>query len=211
MSFLRPTKRTHDNNEFTPLIDGETAYAELLAAIRAAKRFVYIATWGFDPDLEFTRSGSGDPTVREVLLERAKAGLEVKVLVWDFLSAGHSLGTLGDLFRPDLGNFKRELTDAGAKAKKGTALYLTVNPSKPPGRRFTTGSDHQKFWVVDDAGGKPFGFVGGLNLGQHEWDTREHRPGDRRRTSAGINRQGLELQDALKDPVKKYGEKWSRR
>jgi phosphatidylserine/phosphatidylglycerophosphate/cardiolipin synthase-like enzyme len=204
MSFLRPTKRTHERNEWRPIIDGETAYGELLAAMRAAKRFIYIATWEFDPGLELTRTGSADPTVREVLLERARAGIEVKVLVWDILSVGHQLGTLGNLFRPDIGGFKRELIDAGARANKGTGLFLTVNPSRPAGRQFTTGSDHQKFWVIDDAGKHPFGFVGGLNLGQHEWDTREHRAGDRRRTRPGINRQGLELQDALNDPVKQF-------
>ncbi len=204
MSFMRSTKRTHDKNEWRPIIDGADAYSELLTAMRAAKRFIYIATWGFDPGLELTRTVSGDPTVREVLLDRAKAGLEVKILVWDFLSVGHPLGTLGDLFRPDVDGFKRELADAGAKAKKGSGLFLTANPSKPAGRQFTTGSHHQKFWVIDDAGKRPFGFVGGLNLGQHEWDTREHRAGDRRRTSPGINRQGLELQDALNDPVKKF-------
>jgi phosphatidylserine/phosphatidylglycerophosphate/cardiolipin synthase-like enzyme len=201
MSFLRATKRTHANNEFSPIIDGETAYSELLAAMRAAKRFIYIASWGFDPDLELTRSGSGDPTLRELLIERAKAGIEVKVLVWDFLSVAQ-LGTLGDLFRKDLRDFKRELSDAGAKAKKGTALFLTTNPSKPQNRQFTTGSHHQKFWVADGGGKHPFGFVGGLNLEQHEWDTTEHKPADRRRTSPGINRQGLDLQDALKQPLK---------
>lgn len=204
MSFLRPSKRTHDGNELLPLVDGDRTYSELLAAIRAAKRFVYIATWGFDPDLELTRTGSGDPVLREILLERAKAGLEVKVLVWDFLSLGHPLGTLGDLFRPDINAFKRELADAGAKAKKGTSLFLTKNPTRLGNRRFATASDHQKFWVVDEAGKSPMGFLGGLNLSQHEWDTTEHRPGDRRRTSPGINRQGLELQDALKDPVRKF-------
>jgi phosphatidylserine/phosphatidylglycerophosphate/cardiolipin synthase-like enzyme len=204
VSFLRPSKRTHEGNEFRPLIDGEVAYAELAAAIRAAKRFVYIATWGFDPDLEMTRTGSGDPTIRELLLDRARAGLEVKVLVWDFLSIGHPHGTIGNVFRRDIATFRRELADAGAKAKKGSSLFLTANPVRIPGRRFATASDHQKFWVVDEAGKSPMGFVGGLNLGQHEWDTSEHRPGDRRRTSPGINRQGLELQDALKDPIKKH-------
>lgn len=67
MSFLRPSKRTHDGNELLPLVDGDRTYSELLAAIRAAKRFVYIATWGFDPDLELTRTGSGDPVLREIL------------------------------------------------------------------------------------------------------------------------------------------------
>ena len=203
VSFLRPSKRTHEKNEFRPIIDGDAAYGELLAAMRAAKRFIYLATLGFEPDVELTRTGSSDPTLREVLLERARAGLEVKVLAWDFLSIVHPLGTIGDLFRRDVRTFKRELADAGAKAKKGTALFLTKNPVRLPGRRFATGADHQKLWIVDDAGKSPMGFVGGLNLGQHEWDTTEHRVGDRRRTSPGINRQGLELQDALKDPVKK--------
>jgi len=203
VSFLRPSKRTHEKNEFRPIVDGDAAYGELLAAIRAAKRFVYLATLGFEPDVELTRTGSGDPTLREVLLERARDGLEVKVLVWDFLSIVHPLGTIGDFFRRDIRSFKRELADAGAKAKKGTSLFLTKNPVRLPGRRFATGADHQKLWIVDEAGKSPMGFVGGLNLGQHEWDTTEHKPGDRRRTSPGINRQGLELQDALNDPIKR--------
>src|SRR6266511_4400443 len=58
--------------------------------------------------------------------------------------------------------------------------------------------------MIDDAGKRPFGFVKKLNLDQHKWNTREHRAGDRRRTSPSINRQGLELQDALNDPVKKF-------
>src|SRR5262245_56997814 len=135
----------------------------------------------------------------QLALSNGLAGRLMLGIMWQ---VGHPLGTLGDLFRKDLGDFKRRLADAGATAKKGTALFLVANPVKPAGRRFTTGTHHQKFWVADAAGKHPFGFVGGLNLEQHEWDTSEHKPGDKRRTSPGINRQGIELQEALKNPLK---------
>jgi phosphatidylserine/phosphatidylglycerophosphate/cardiolipin synthase-like enzyme len=208
VSYLRVTKRIHDRNEFDPLIDGETAYGELLKAMRAATRFIYIATWSIDPGLELTRTGSNDPTLREVLLEKTKAGLEIKVLSWDFLSVV-TLGTWSALFRPDIGAFIREMAAAGAPHKRGSAFRLTTNPFKPdnpynPNKRpidLATGSHHQKFWLMDDAGKDPVGFVGGLNLLQHEWDTTEHRPNDNRRTAPGINRQGLQLQQAMNNPL----------
>src|SRR5262249_10514054 len=155
-----------------------------------------------DPGLEITRTGSNDPVLGDLLIKRATDGLEIKVRLWDYLSVGPQMGTLGDLFRPDITHFQHELAAAGAKAGKGSGLYLTTNPTRPPRRSFATGSDHQKFWIADEDGGQPVAFVGGINLLQPEWDTSEHKPGDRRRTAPGLNRKGLELQDALKNPLK---------
>ncbi|MCP4257819.1 MAG: hypothetical protein GY774_09875 [Planctomycetes bacterium] len=203
MKYLRPTKRIHKKNQFQPIVDGETAFKELLDAIRNAKRFIYIATWNLEPEMELTRSGSGDPTLGDVLLERAKAGVEVKVLTWDHTAVIYPIGLLGELFRPDIRRFKKKLESVGNKGKSASELRMTVNPSKPRGRRLKTGSDHQKFWQMDEKGKRIVGFLGGLNLGQHEWDTSEHKALDNRRSKPGINRQGLKLQEALKNPIKR--------
>lgn len=216
MAYLRDNKRIHRNNVVEPLIDGEVTFKRLLDHIRQAKSFIYIAVWNFEPGLELTRTGSyspsvfgsgaSDPVLQDELLARAKAGVEIKVLAWNHLSAvlTQSLAPLGELYRADIRQFRAKLRSACTNRKHGCDLLFDVNPHKPSGRRLATGSHHQKFWVMDVKGGDPIGFVGGLNLGQHDWDTPEHLAYDRRRTKPGFNREAIKLQQALKHPVYKY-------
>lgn len=191
MGYLRRTGRTHRGNAFDPLIDGEKAYQELLAGMSAAKKYIYLATWYLDPELELTRASSANPVLRRLLLDKARAGVEVKVLAWNQNIAVGPLGSLFHLFQTDLRAFQQAL--AAANPRSGSALRTPQNRHLPPGRHLRTGSHHQKFWVMDDGEEGAVGFVGGLNLGQHEWDTSEHRVDDPRRTSPGLDRKGAEL------------------
>ncbi len=199
MSYLRRTRRTHADNVFEPLIDGEAAYGALLAALQRARKYIYLVSWYFEPDLELTRAASTNPQLREILLDKARSRIEVKVLAWNQNIAIRPIGSVAVLFQRDLRRFQQELGAVNPRSR--SAMLIPENTHLPRGRLFRTGSHHQKFWIMDDGGRGATGFVCGLNLGQHEWDTPEHRVDDARRTAPGLDRMGAQLMASLSHPA----------
>lgn len=200
-SYLRRTSRTKKDNQFTPLIDGERTYGRLAECIKKAQKFIYLASWNTEPQMELTRSGSGAGSVlRNLLLERSKAGVEVKVLTWDHATAflPKVLHRFSKILRNDLRKFGNDLEKSHKLGLSALILdrHLHSDPSRGVGKK--TGSHHQKFWLLDDDAKDTIGFVGGLNLGQHEWDTTEHIVEDPRRTKPGSRRKANRRLMALK-------------
>jgi uncharacterized membrane protein YdjX (TVP38/TMEM64 family) len=74
---------------------------------------------------------------------------------------------------PRIGSFRR-CTDYAWKPHRRVHFHYD-------GTNAVGGSHHQKIVVVDDR----IAFVGGFDLTARRWDTREHRPGDPRRTAGG--------------------------
>ena len=222
--------RTTSGNDFRALVDGEVAFWHLLTALLNAKKFIYIATWSFEPGLELTRYHYAkyhdlpnyikeilekrgyfdDPVLGELLLRKAKEGVEVKILSFSHPSTIRDAYALGSAVAGPYGDylgqnplnivqynqFRADLI----AANKESAIIADVNEYESPRRRFRTGSQHQKFWVMDeyiegkngeDAKEDTIGFLGGINLGQHDWDSCEHLPDDDRRTKPGLNRMGV--------------------
>jgi phosphatidylserine/phosphatidylglycerophosphate/cardiolipin synthase-like enzyme len=68
------------NNEVIPLINGQTAFAAVAAAIKAAKKSVDIVSWGFDASMRFERPG-GD-RIGELLKKKGLEGKKVRLLIW---------------------------------------------------------------------------------------------------------------------------------
>lgn len=136
LRYLTRPERMHPWNRVQPLIGGKQAYPEMLAAIRGAQQHVHFEIYLLLDDrigLEF----------RDALLERAKAGVRVRMLY-------DSLGSFG------LGeDFLSPLREAGAQ-------LLEYSPLFPWRRHFGLNRrDHQKILVVDDR----VAFAGGLNVG----------------------------------------------
>lgn len=63
-----------------PLINGERAFAAVEDALRAARHTIDIISWGFDPSMRL-RMPAGH-RVGELLREKARAGVAVRVLIW---------------------------------------------------------------------------------------------------------------------------------
>lgn len=69
---------------YEPLINGEEAFRALHLAIAQAKKSVDIICWGFQPSMFFIRDGKA-PCIGELLMEKARKGVEVRVLGWEML------------------------------------------------------------------------------------------------------------------------------
>lgn len=201
MSYLRKTGRTHEGNVYAPAIDGQDVYAQLVSAMEAAKRYIYLTTWAFDPDVVLDPVAPS-PKMSEILLAKARTGVEVKVLTWNQNIAISPIGSTARLIQPDLRNFQRQLRLANRSSESD--MRMPQNRHLPSGRRYRSGSHHQKFWIMDDGAEGAVGFVGGINLGQHEWDTSEHRVNDPRRSAPGLDRYFAELMAGLDHPFKRF-------
>jgi cardiolipin synthase A/B len=122
-------------NRIEPLVNGEQAYPQMLAAIDQAERSVSLSTYIFDND----RAGA---LFAEALERAVKRNVEVRVIV-DSVGARYSFPSI-------VGNLQQR----GVRV----ARFL---PTLLPGRfAYTNLRNHRKLLVID---GK-LGFTGGLNI-----------------------------------------------
>ncbi|WP_213877334.1 phospholipase D-like domain-containing protein [Pseudomonas sp. dw_358] len=70
---------------YQPLINGEEAFKEVHLAIAAATRSVDIICWGFQPSMYFIRDHNS-PCIGELLRQKAKEGVRVRVLGWELVA-----------------------------------------------------------------------------------------------------------------------------
>lgn len=122
------------------LENGAATFDAIEAAITGAKHHVHLEYYIFEPDRAGTR-------MRDVLVERARAGVEVRLLVDGVGSHRLSRG------------FLRPLRDAGAQvARFGAVTLARVSP------RLVNFRTHRKIAVCDGT----VGFVGGINVTDDE-------------------------------------------
>ncbi len=129
-------------NRVELLVDAERAYPAWEEAIAAAKHHVHALFYIWNDDATGRR-------LRDLLVERARAGVEVRLLVDDVGSPAARRG----FFRP--------LTEAGGQV----ARFLPLRPwGSTPVINFR---NHRKLLVVDGQ----VAFVGGINVGDeyYEW------------------------------------------
>jgi len=124
------------------LIDGAQTYAAILEAVAGAKDHVHVLYYIFEPD----RTGTA---LRDALLERARAGVKVRVLV-DAVGSARARWAR-DFFAP--------LTQAGAEM----GVFNPVGPAALWGRVLNF-RNHRKIVVVDGR----VGFTGGINVTDEE-------------------------------------------
>ncbi|MFO0670633.1 MAG: cardiolipin synthase [Polyangiaceae bacterium] len=128
--------------EIEILVDGATTYDALVAAIAAAQHHVHVLYYIFEPDETGRR-------LRDALVERARAGVRVRVLL-------DAVGSARTRHRP---KFLRPLREAGAEI-----AYFN-----PPGvaqlvSRLLNFRNHRKIVVCDGR----VGFTGGVNVTDEE-------------------------------------------
>ena len=133
--YARSPLRWRPGCEVAVLRDGAETYPAMLAALAEAQHSICFETYILAPD----RTGD---RFKEVLIERARAGVKVR-LIYD------AVGSFG---LPD--SWVDELRAAGC-------AVIDFNPIAPWRRRFRLSHrDHRKIIVVDDR----VGFTGGLNI-----------------------------------------------
>ena len=133
--YARTLQRWRPGCEVTVLRDGGDTYPAMLAALTAARRSICFETYILAAD------GTGD-RFKAVLIERARAGVAVRIIYDAVGSFGLPEAWLG------------ELRTAGC-------AIIDFNPIAPWRRRFRLSHrDHRKIIVVDDR----VAFTGGLNI-----------------------------------------------
>lgn len=147
-----------EGNLVRPLIHGASYFARLyeeLTALRAGDR-VWFTDWRGDADERLLADG---PTIGDLLAELARAGVEVRGLVWrshgERVSAPMS-GRSNELL-------SRKINDAGGEVLLDQRVRLF-------------GSHHQKMFVIRrrDDPSRDVAFIGGLDLSHSRRDDADH-------------------------------------
>ncbi|RJX31850.1 MAG: hypothetical protein C4531_06925 [Desulfurivibrio sp.] len=143
------------------LIDADRYFRALTHALLKAENRIFIIGWDIDSRLRLNREDNPFPAGLNEFLNKCisrKRKLHIYILAWDF-------AMIYSLDREWLPLFKFEWQGR-------RRVHFQMDDHHPVGA-----SHHQKIVVIDDA----LAFVGGIDLTQHRWDTREHRPDDPRR------------------------------
>ncbi|MGE8213492.1 MAG: cardiolipin synthase [Stenotrophomonas sp.] len=127
------------------LVDGAATYAAIIAAIGQAQRHVNLEYYIFEPDHAGT-------AMRDALVERARAGIKVRLLL-------DAVGSSKIRKR-----FLQPLLDAGAEV----AWFHPRQLLKPLKRPWLNMRTHRKLVVVDGE----VAFTGGINVTDEEDDSR---------------------------------------
>lgn len=88
---------------YQPLINGEEAFKAVHLAIAKATKTIDIICWGFQPSMFFIRDGSA-PSIGELLMAKAREGVEVRVLGWE--SPFNIAGKFGEANLPGKGQYR---------------------------------------------------------------------------------------------------------
>ena len=125
----------HANNRVTYYSKGETFFPELLCSLKQAKEFIFM-------EFFIIADGKWWSLIQEVLIEKAKEGVEVR-LIYDDMGCG---GTIASKTPKILGEY-------GIKCYK-------FHPFRPILSGVYNNRDHRKIVVIDHQ----MGFTGGMNL-----------------------------------------------
>ena len=140
---------------------GEEAFGSILKDLRSAEKFIFMEYFIID-DGEMWRE------IVKILLEKAKAGVEVRLL-YDGMGSQFTLP-----FR-----YKKKLTDQGVKC-------LVFNPFRPMLSTIQNNRDHRKILVIDGN----VAFNGGVNIAD-EYINRKERFGHWKDTAVMLKGDGV--------------------
>lgn len=150
------------------LVDGAAYFDAFARAALRARRSILIVGWDFNSRTRLW-CGEAPPGVPDLLgdfldfLVKRKHGLKIHILDWDF---------------PMIYAMDREIPPIfGLGWRPRHRIQLRFDRNFP-----TSGSQHQKIVVIDDA----MAFVGGMDLAADRWDTPEHQADDPRRVVGDV-------------------------
>lgn len=148
------------------IVDGESYFRAFRQALIQAETYVCILAWDFMGDLELIRDAEpGDDYPTKLVdfiyeLVQRKPELNIYILLWDY-----SVVYLVEREWMPFSRFKQDPHDR---------IHLVTDDAINVGA-----SHHQKVVIVDGS----FAFNGGYDLSAWRWDTTEHKPEDKRRTT----------------------------
>ncbi len=93
--FLAGAEYSRKAATFGLLINGEEAFRAVHEAIAAARTSVCIICWGFQPSMHFIRGEKRSPSIGELLEQKAREGVKVRVLSWSLDFLGRKVGVTG--------------------------------------------------------------------------------------------------------------------
>lgn len=134
-SFSKTKNFTSSNNKATVLVNGETKFPDVLESLRRAKHHIHIEYYIYANDAIGNH-------LAQVLMEKAKEGVEVRFIYDDFGSSGIRK------------NIARQLRDAGVEAYPFYKINLIMFANRLNYR------NHRKIIVIDGT----VGYVGGINV-----------------------------------------------
>jgi phosphatidylserine/phosphatidylglycerophosphate/cardiolipin synthase-like enzyme len=141
--------------ELEVLIDGAVAFAAADAAIRGARRSIWVAQWFLSPDFELVRE-AGAQSVGALLAQAGERGVDVRVLVW--------AGSPVPLFSPN----RSQVRTAVDELTRATQIRCELDPHE-----HALHCHHEKTLVIDGE----VAFVGGIDmtdLKNDRYDTADH-------------------------------------
>lgn len=134
-SFSKTKSFTSSNNKATVLINGETKFPDVFESLRRAKHHIHIEYYIYENDTIGNQ-------LAQILIEKAKEGVEVRFIYDDFGSIGIRK------------NIARQLREAGVEAYPFYKIKLIMLANRMNYR------NHRKIIVIDGT----IGYIGGINV-----------------------------------------------
>lgn len=148
------------------LVDGEEYFTALRRALPEAQRTIFILGWDIDSRMRLMPQGADDGLPERLCdflnaVVGRRRSLRAYILSWDFAMLFALEREWLPVYKLDWSTHRR--------------MSFRLDARHPLGA-----SHHQKVVVIDDA----LAFVGGFDITQRRWDTREHAAHDPRRRDA---------------------------
>lgn len=186
-------------NDVQMLVDGQASYSEIAAAMKKAKRFLYVTvSYG---DMDFLPVPESGETIFDLYRARAKDRVDVKLVIWQ--PTLKIADTIPDQRIAGVNDGPGAVQARWDKAPGYFGWYHGVHGTWWPIPLWfpaSVGCNHQKTYVMDDGQGGVVAFVGGINPVQAYWDTPSHDALDGRRVARGTEEvKGLNAVPPLHD------------
>ena len=134
-SFSKDKSLTSSNNNVTVMVNGEAKFPDVFESLRSAKHHIHIEYYIYENDTIGNE-------LAQILIEKAKEGVEVRFIYDDFGSSGIRK------------NIAHQLREAGVEAYPFFKIKLIMLANRMNYR------NHRKIIVVDGT----IGYIGGINV-----------------------------------------------
>ena len=180
-----PSVPTFVDSSVTPLIDGTTYFHDLLETIYALsgpsdQQGIYLAGWEFHADFEFLVDGSPIDVLETLLVSKATAGADVRILIWIndvVLSPPPTrLPTLPLLVNdiPDISAAKVQILKRNMNALRRLRSFLPLRDRVIANTLdHALGAAHMKFALVFDST-QAVAYTGGIDFARNRYSKDFH-------------------------------------
>ncbi len=162
--FLKDAEYSRKPATFGLLINGEEAFRAVHEAIAAAQKSVCIICWGFQPSMHFIRNGKS-PCIGELLEQKARSGIKVRVLSWTLDPLGRKIGVTGKAEPNTPGRrilaYKDQLAGTTDEQHEYSEHWFSVYDAQAPRTTRIAQTFRGAYrWFTDDNSMKNLTFVG---------------------------------------------------